>query len=238
MNRLKPTLLLTLIVLLSLSLSPLFCYANSAEPPAAVIIVPNAPDDLEISLGPENIEGTRIDKAFESYYVFYTNPFKPAGNTFQVTTGGKTFYVTPDTRLRNYNSIYKLDLKRQTLTNGESISRSITLVSVRIILTLLIEGFLFFLFRYRTKRSWLVFLFVNLITQGFLNIWLDSTNTPIGYGATILLIFGEFIVFILEMITFLIFVNERHRLVTALYVILANILSLIAGGYLITRLPI
>jgi len=52
------------------------------------------------------------------------------------------------------------------------------------------------------------------------------------------LIGGEIVVFIVEIIAFLILVNEHGRLRTASFVVLANLLSLIAGGYLITVLPV
>jgi hypothetical protein len=105
-------------------------------------------------------------------------------------------------------------------------------------LTLIIEGIVFFLFGYRRKRSWLVFIIVNLVTQGILNIWLAGNYSPLNNYLIFSLIGGEIVVFIVEIIAFLILVKEHGRLRTASFVVLANLLSLIAGGYLITVLPV
>lgn len=213
------------------------CYGNSAEPPAIIIIVPDAPDDLEISLGPENVKARITDKVIESYYSFSRSDLKSTQYTIKVTTRDGTFEIKLDTPLSSYNNIFVLDLKTHTLTPGKSLSRSIKLVSLRVVLTLLIEGIVFYLFGFRKKRSWLIFLLVNLFTQGFLNIWLNNIASPLGSYLIFSLIAGEFLVFIIEMAAFLIFVHERERWLTAFYVILANFLSLIVGGYLITVFP-
>ena len=85
--------------------------------------------------------------------------------------------------------------------------------------------------------SWIMFLLINLLTQGALNIWLDGFNPLDGYLIAVL-IFGEFLVFIVEIAAFLLLVKEHRGLRTVLYVLLANLLSLIVGGYVITILPI
>jgi hypothetical protein len=215
------------------------CSANAAEPPSIIIIVPNAPEDLEITIG--TTEASRTDKAFESYFSFYSYSFQSDFYTLTVTTGDETFEITTDTPLDKYNNMYTLNLDNRTLTGGELPSRDIILVTLRIFLTLLIEAFVFFLFGYRNKISWLVFLAVNLITQSGLYIWLNGlTITPLTGEFYIIfdLILAEILIFIVEMIVFLIFIKEHRRLRTAGYVILANLLSLILGGYLITVLPV
>lgn len=120
---------------------------------------------------------------------------------------------------------------------GKQLSRSVVLVTLRIVLTLTIEAFVFYLLGYRHKKSWIAFLIINIITQGALNIWLNSF-TPIGSYIILSLIFGEVFVFIIEIIGFLIFVKEHRWIRTLLYVLTANFISLIAGGYMITTLPI
>jgi hypothetical protein len=215
----------------------LVCYANSAEPPSILIIVANAPDDLDISIGPENIQAHRTDKGLESYFTFYSSDLKYSDYTVKVTTGDGTFEMTLDTPLASYNNIFTLDLDSRTLSPGKSLSRSISLLALRILSTLLIEAIVFYLFGYRRKESWLIFLIINLITQGVLNIWLNGSFTPLDSYIIFSMIFGEILVLIVEMIAFLIFVKEHHRLRIASYVIIANLLSLVAGGYLITVLP-
>lgn len=239
MFKLKKTLSLILLLIIMSCLNAPVVYANSAEPPSILIIITNAPSDLEISIGLGNILARRTDKFYESYYAFYSSDLKVmSGYTVKVTTGDRTFEIILDTPPKSYNNIFTLDLKSQTLTPGKSLSISITLLSIKIILTLVIEGIVFYLFGYRRKKSWYIFLIVNLLTQGVLNIWLSVSFPPLDSYIIFSLIFGEILVFIIEMIAFLIFVNEHHRLRAASYVIVANFLSLIAGSYLITVLPV
>jgi hypothetical protein len=233
----NPFLFILLLILVSCVYTPV-CYANAAAPPSILIIVPNAPDDLEITIGSENIKARRTDKVIESYYAFYSRDLKSANYTIKVSTGGKTFEIVLDTPLKSYNNIFTLDLDSQTLTPGKLLSISITLLSLRIILTIIIEAIVFYLFGFRRKKSWLVFLIVNLFTQGLLNIWLNVISNPLNSYLVLTLILGEILVIIIEMTAFLIFVKEHHPLETALYVIVANVLSLFAGGYLISVLPL
>jgi len=52
------------------------------------------------------------------------------------------------------------------------------------------------------------------------------------------LIIGEVFVFAAEIIAFPIFIKEHEKGRIAIYVITANLISLIAGGYIITLLPV
>ena len=54
-----------------------------------MIIVPNAPKDLEISLGPGNIKAHRTDKVIESYFTFYRYDLQSLNYTVTVTTAGQ-----------------------------------------------------------------------------------------------------------------------------------------------------
>ncbi|PNT90388.1 hypothetical protein [Clostridium thermosuccinogenes] len=232
--------ILLLLLLLVAAIAPV-CYANSAEPPSIVIIVPGVKKDVEISIGSGDIfsKASKTVKAFESYYVFYNRDLKADGDyTLKITTEGTTYEIEMnDKPLKNYNNIYTLNLKNKTLTRGKSTLRSVLLVSFRLILTLFMEAGVFTLFRYKEKRSWIAFLIINLISQGVLNIWLN-TASPLGSYLILLLIFGEIFVFIFEIFAFLLTVKERKAAITASYVIVANLLSLAAGGYIITYLPI
>ena len=118
--------------------------------------------------------------------------------------------MTVNDPLEEYNNTFTLDLSNQTLSPGYAPFRSTLLVSLRVVLTLLLEGLVFFLFGFRQKKSWLIFLAVNLVTQGVLNIWLDLISTPSGY-LIFALILGEVIVFVVEMIAFPLLVKEKKR---------------------------
>lgn len=90
---------------------------------------------------------------------------------------------------------------------------------------------------FREKKSWISFLQINLFTQSLLNIWINSSSLVSSY-IIMKLIFGEFFVYIFEFFAFLFLVKEHSRLKKILYVLIANSISLVFGGYLITILPI
>jgi hypothetical protein len=110
-------------------------------------------------------------------------------------------------------------------------------VSLRVVLTLLIEGLLFYLFGFRRKSSWIAFLVINLLTQGVLNIQLNNAVPFTGY-LIFNLIFMELVVLLVEMISFLSYVKEHGKLRRAAYAFIANLASLVLGGWLITVLPV
>ena len=111
-------------------------------------------------------------------------------------------------------------------------------MSLRVALTLITEAIVFGYLDTGRKRSWLAFLnIINLLSQGTLNIMLNG-ESPIASYVIFGLIIGEIFVFIFESIAFLAFVKEHKAWRTFLYVLIANILSLVVGGYIITVLPI
>jgi len=210
-------------------------YANSGPPPSILIIVRSAPGDLEMSIG--SIKGRRTDRAFESYYVFYSGDLRSEGDyTLNVSTGRGSFEIALGTPLQSYNNIFTLDLGSRSVTAGESASWSLTLLSIRIVMTLIAEGTIFFLFDYRKRISWIIFLVVNLLTQGVLYLALDRYPPLFAY-IVFSLIFGEILVFLVETIAFMTLIDEHSRLRTFLYVVVANLFSLAAGYVLITTLP-
>lgn len=230
-------LLCTLILLII----PTIASANSAEPPSLIIIVNNPPDDLSIALlsNHDEPEASVRKVAWEGYYVFYKRDMQTSDQyRFKVTTNEESFECVLDTPLKSYNNVATLDLSNRELTLGKYPFRSVLLVSLRLILTLLIEGFVFWLFGFRNKRNWAIFFVINLITQGVLNAWLNSMGSPLQSYLIFALIVGEFFVFIAEMIAFPILIEEHKKSTILAYAFLANFISLIAGGYIITVLPV
>jgi hypothetical protein len=199
---------------------------------------------LEISIENQTIKGRRTDNFIESYFAFYAFDLKSNWDNVTVTTGGKTFEVSLGSDIAQkplYTNVFTLDLVSHTLTPGKpSLLRSVSLLSLQVILTLIIEGIVFFLVGYRKKRSWLVFLILNLLTQGILYAWLAQIHQWPPNNIYIIneLIFGEILVFVVEMVGFLVFINEHSRSRTAGYVLSANLASLIAGSYIIMALPV
>lgn len=177
--------------------------------------------------------------AWEGYYVFYSRDMQVQGDyVFQVTTGEESFEVIFNEPLKGYDNVLTLDLSRGTLKQGTYPLRSVILVGLRLLLTLLIEAAIFWIFGFKEKKSWLVFVIINLITQGVLNIWLNSGSALLPSYLMISLILGEIVVFVAEMIAFPIFIKEHTKPRILTYVFIANLISLIAGGYIISILPV
>lgn len=237
----KPLIYILLLGLLMAGMLPATAWANSAEPPSLIILVNNPPSDLSIVLASnKNMPEAMVKRvAWEGYYVFYSEVMQKSDEyLIKVTTNDKSFTCKIDTPLKYYNNVFTLDLSRQQLTPGTYPLRSVLLVSIRLLLTLFIEGFIFWLFGFRSKKSWLIFIVTNLITQGALNIWLNTGTSLMGSYLILSLFFGEFFVFLAELIALPALLNEHGKLRILLFTFLANLVSLIAGGYIITVLPV
>lgn len=242
MNKTNKSLLLVMLLctlmILILSTTAL---ANSAQPPSLVILVNNPPRDLSIILVSNgNQSEARCRRvAWEGYYAFYSKDIQTNGEyTFKVTTNGESFECTISSPLQYYNNVFTLDIPNRELTPGTYPFRRVLLVSIRLLLTLLLEGIIFWLFSFKQKISWIIFLCVNLVTQGALNIWLNSGGSLMPSYLIISLIIGEFFVFVAEMIAFPILIKEHSKIRSVIYAFIANFISLIAGGYIISVLPV
>lgn len=235
----KQMLTFGLLCVLMLSVLPISASANSAEPPSLVILINNPPDDLSIEITNTSgkNEATFRQVAWEGYYIVY-HDFRTDGiYKLRVTTQGKSFDCQTSQPLKHHCSVFTLNLSTQKLAPGTAPLHSALIIFMRLVLTLLIEGALFWLFGYRNKRSWFVFLFVNLATQGLLSFLLigdGNTSTYLLYE----LYFAEIPVFLLEMILMPILLKEHSKTRTVLFAFIANQISLIAGSYIITILPV
>lgn len=212
--------------------------ANSAEPPSIVIIVNNPPENLSISLEDTMTKAIVYKKAWEAQYSFYSRDLRgDSSHTLIVSNDTDSDYYKIDVPVQSYRNIYTLDIKNKIITPGIHPLRSVILVSLRVFLTLLIEGCIFWLFGFRGKKSWVLFLVINLVTQGALNLWLDSFAITQSYLILALFV-GEVLVFITEIALFSIAVKEYKVLRRIVYTLSANTASLVAGGFLITLLPV
>jgi len=237
----KFSLSIMMLFTLLLFMFPVIVSANSAEPPSLVILVNNPPDDLVIEMVSDDKQ-TQAEfrrSAWEGYYFFHSRDMQADGEyVFKVTTNGESFECTPGEYLQPYHNVVTLDLTGRKLTPGKYPFRAALLVLIRLLLTLLIEGIIFWLFGFRQKRSWLIFLAINLVTQGVLNIWLNSDGSLMPNYLILGLIFGEFFVFMVEMMAFPNFIREHKKVRILLYAFIANLISLFAGGFMITLLPV
>jgi len=216
----------------------IICYANAAEPPSIIIIISNPPENLSIYLEGSRVEARMRKTAWEAQYTFYSQDLQGNGNyTLAITDGDNGYFYDIDIPVQSYRNVFTLNLKNRTLTPGILPARSIILVSLRVLFTLLIEGAVFWLFGFRGKRSWILFIILNLVTQGLLNVWLDSFALTQSY-LIFSLIIGEFFVFLTEIAALAVLIKEHTVFRRICHAVVANIASLIAGGFLITLLPV
>ena len=99
--------------------------------------------------------------------------------------------------------------------------------------TLIIEGILLWLFGFRARRDWLVFLIVNLATQAGLHLWIGSGAMAAGSHPLyyLVLIVAEVPILLVELAVYVFQLKEHNRLRRAAYAACANIASY-ALGYL------
>lgn len=236
--------MLLMVLLLVLSV-PVTASANSAEPPGIIVIVMNAPEDVTLTMefpGPTEDE-THVRHsaaAWEQHFRFYyhTDMENLEKAVIRVTSSEGSFTCPlPDGVNNGYNNLLTLNYTKQTLTLDQPAWRQPLYIATRVALTLLIEGILFFLFGFRAKRSWAVFLAVNLITQLWVNIFAASHAFSGGYWA--LGYFGiELLILLAESILFPAATREKKKWLCVLYALAANFASLIVGGWLISNLPV
>ena len=104
--------------------------------------------------------------------------------------------------------------------------------------TLLIEGLLLFAFGYRSRRSWLVFLLVNLVTQGGFALYLAVTVLNHGVSGWSLLFYIpiEIIITAVELLCYRRLLTEKGKGRATGYAVAANVCSAVVGLWLIDPL--
>jgi len=219
--------------------------ANAAEPPSLVIITKTS-DDVEIYLvspnGNKEMLFRKLNKKIEDYHILYNKDLKGNLNDLEnakikIKTDTEEFYIENEVVLNKYNTVYRLDKMNKTLVEGKGLKRSITLIASRITITIIIEMIIFYMFGFREKRSYYIFLLVNLVTQFFLNYNINNMLPTTSY-LMLNIIFMEIIILITELITLNLLIKEKNKIRISLFVIVANFLSYLVGGYIIMNLPI
>lgn len=219
--------------------------ANSAEPPGITVIVTNPPEDLTLTLRLRNGDTAplqREDRVWEGWFRFFYHSIPGSHDQLGKSkllaeTGGTTAeYALPTDTFEMYNNLLTLDLGAGTVMTGARPMRTPLLIALRVVLTLLIEGGVFWLFGYREKRSWILFLAANLITQGLLNM--AFTGPYLGGYWLFGFILGEILVFAAEMTAFPFLLREHRKRRAVLCALAANLASLLLGGLLIANLPV
>ena len=99
--------------------------------------------------------------------------------------------------------------------------------------TLIVEGVLLWLFGFRARRDWLVFLIVNLATQAGLHLWIGSGAMAAGSHPLyyLVLIVAEVPILLVEMLAYMFLLKEHGKARRALYALCANAASYALGYF-------
>lgn len=135
---------------------------------------------------------------------------------------------------KNYQSNYVLDYE-EFMENGKVTGGGIKdfrwdLLLKTLVLTLIIEGIIFYLFKFDFKVDGLVFLLANIITQFGLHFYFMK----VGYNA-FLFFPGEIVVTIVEAVIYAFFFKEYTKGRRITYGIVANLASMTIGILLWSR---
>lgn len=209
-------------------------YANSAAPPSLTIVVLNAPDEIEIYSADGTEKAYREFSLSDPLFRFYESGTFPNAIVIRAE-GRETLLELPAENISGYDKYAVLDYKAMKLSVGQPAWRPPLLIFLRVSFTLIIEGVIFLLFGFRTKRDAAVFLTVNILTQAALNvIILTETNTAF---LMVELIFLEIIIFIIEAVAYCLLFTERSKAERVVFSFIANLASLFIGGAAIYLLP-
>ncbi len=233
---------LLFVCILSMAL-PVF--ANSAEPPGIILLTNDLPENATLTL--LSMDGVEVEfrrithsqKAWEyQYRLWFPMELMNTEKLYlQVKTGDSGITIPlPEEALNQYKTVLTLDYSKGTLTLGQEPWRQPLLTFLRVALTLLTEGIVFYLFGFRSRRSWIVFLVVNLLTQGWLNIAVNSYSLSGYWLLSFILI--EAVIFMAESIAIPLLVKECKDWQRLVYVLTANAVSLALGIVLIGQLPL
>lgn len=237
-------MLLAVFLLLTVIL-PQPVSANSGPPPNLTVIVTGAPEDLVLTLetGREAEENPHVKESvrlWERCYRIYLTEwdYDPAGSTLVVKTEDAEYrYTVPEGAGDGYEDLLMLDFAAGTLTLGQPAWRKPLLVTLRVALTLLLEGLVFFLMGYRKPVSWVIFAVINLLTQAWLNVSIARAAFSGGYWFLLFLLM-EAGILIVESIAFPLSVKEKGKGMAVFHAIAANLLSLALGGWMLGSLPV
>lgn len=218
--------------------------ANSAEPPLVWILItrPTHTVDATLTIEGQVVQGYIRQESKVTFIRFFRyeidqvmdKKHSVAQATLSLTVDNVTTFHQIDIDRLVYNVKYTFDNNHQTLIEGTSIFRETLLISTRIMLTLLVEAAIFFIFGYRKLRTWSIFLLINLITQSSLNIIIGGFNPiPTLIGFYIL----EISILLFESISMTLAIQEGSKLKILCTVIVANISSLGVGSWLLTTYP-
>ncbi|MBQ8641709.1 MAG: hypothetical protein IJ480_05770 [Clostridia bacterium] len=247
----KKSIWAAMLTVLLFLLCALPVFANAAEPPCFTILVNGAPEDLEIFLVRADGKEERLPpekRGWETYFCcdYYYNIERGVKLEFDDVRQSSLRIVSGDVDVtmpipvelvQEYNTVFALQWPEMELEKVYLFWRTPLLVTMRVLITLVVEGLLLWLFGYRQKRTWIIFLCVNLVTQTLLNLSLTGIIPPHGYW-WFAYIFGEVLVFIAEAAAYMLLFREKGKVQALVMALLANGISMALGGWILSNLPL
>ncbi len=241
-------------VLLCLAVLPGTASADSGPKPAVTITVVNAPageyyldllitdpepdhDNIEVAdYDPELIAGLKSWEGEGWYPALVTGSYHGLPDTFRIAVSGPDgaqATAEPFTRTVFYTHL-TYDWETNTITSATSPAGfyGVQFLST-LVPTLIIEGVLLWLFGFRAKRDWLVFLIVNLVTQAGLHLWIEADLVSIGDSALqyLVLLVAEVPILVVELAAYVFLLKEHSKLRRAAYAACANVASYALGYF-------
>ena len=165
-------------------------------------------------------------------------------DTFRIavsSAGGAQATAEPFTRTTFHTDLV-YDYESNTITRSTStVGYYLTQFLSTFLPTLVVEGILLWLFGFRSRRSLVVFLAVNLVTQAALHILLGSAILSVGahYLYYLLLLPVEILIWLAEAVAYGLLLREQKPGRRVGYALCANLASYAAGFlplYLIAQL--
>ena len=180
--------------------------------------------------------GRELRPGVRSHTFFYTGV--PTDYQILVVTESGETWLSPPCARRALQSSVTVDWETRTVT-VPSVARSYLLqVLCTLLPTLLLEGAVLLFFGYRQRRSFLTFLWVNLLTQGAMSLYLAVRLTTGGFSGWILFAYVpmELAILLAELLLYRRFLPEQGKTEATLYAICANLVSALLGWALLDPL--
>lgn len=171
----------------------------------------------------------REDGTWRYSYVGLPETFRVAVATADAAQAAEAPYT------REFFSNIVYDWETNTVREATpSPLRFLIRLAATLVPTLMIEGILLWCFGFREKRSWLVFLAANAVTQLALHLFL---STPIVLAArhptyyAVVFVPSELVICLVESVTYAWLLKEHDRYQRVGYAVLANIVSAVLGYF-------
>lgn len=246
-----------LLAAILLCLLPVGAAANGAMGPDMTIIVLGGPEDLTIDIvktdgineGRIHLEGA-VQIGFERRYrVDYLREWtahpeeellqNATKTTLEVRGTGLSWDIPADgIEYKGYSHLITLDVKNREVIPGQPPWRQPLLVGIRVVFTLLVEGIAFYWFGYREKRSWAVFILINILTQTGLSFLMAQAEFGIYLLSLLVYFVAEPLVFIVEALAYAVLLREKSWKRGTACALSANAASLFLGLLLYAFVPI